>query len=84
MRRRGASGPRFVFTGAGTAPNLQPLLLLVDFNDPTEAAAKPGVIDGYEADAIMKQPFNSFFVARTRRGAFQWYAVMKYLDNLIV
>jgi Tc toxin complex TcA C-terminal TcB-binding domain len=39
------------------------------------------VIAGY--NAIQAQPFNPFVVARTRPSAFQWYAVMKYLDNLI-
>jgi hypothetical protein len=71
----------FVFNGAGTAPNLQSLLALLDSTDPAQAAAKQAVISGY--DAIMKQPFDPFVVARTRPSAFQWYVVMKYLDNLI-
>ena len=71
----------FVFNGAGAPPDLATLLALLDSNDPAQAAAKQAVVDGY--DAIMKQPFDPFVVARSRPSAFQWYVVMKYLDNLI-
>jgi hypothetical protein len=53
--------------------------------DPTGALGliktKADVITGY--NAIMANPFDPFVVARTRPSAFQWYVVMKYLDNLI-
>ena len=71
----------FVFNGAGPVASIQSLLDLLDSTDPTQAAAKQAVISGY--DAIMKQPFDPFVVARNRPSAFQWYVVMKYLDNLI-
>ena len=71
----------FVFNGAGPVASIQSLLTLLDSTDPTQAAAKAAVISGY--DAIMQQPFDPFVVARNRPSAFQWYAVMKYLDNLI-
>jgi hypothetical protein len=64
-----------------SAANILSLLNLLDSTDPTQAAAKQAVISGY--DAIMKQPFDPFVVARNRPNAFQWYVVMKYLDNLI-
>ena len=64
-----------------SAASIQSLLALLDSTDPTQAAAKQAVISGY--DAIMKQPFDPFVVARNRPSAFQWYVVMKYLDNLI-
>ena len=71
----------FVFNGAGPVASIQSLLTLLDSTDPAQAAAKQAVISGY--DAIMKQPFDPFVVARNRPSAFQWYVVMKYLDNLI-
>ena len=71
----------FVFNGAGPVASIQSLLDLLDSTDPAQAAAKQAVISGY--DAIMKQPFDPFVVARKRPSAFQWYVVMKYLDNLI-
>jgi hypothetical protein len=64
-----------------SAAPIQSLLALLDSTDPTQAAAKQAVISGY--DAIMQQPFDPFVVARNRPSAFQWYVVMKYLDNLI-
>jgi hypothetical protein len=42
---------------------------------------KAQVIAGY--NAILSHPFDPFVVARTRPSSFQWYVVMKYLDNLI-
>jgi hypothetical protein len=71
----------FVFNGAGPVASIQSLLNLLDSTDPTQATAKAAVITGY--DAIMKHPFDPFVVARNRPSAFQWYVVMKYLDNLI-
>jgi hypothetical protein len=71
----------FVFNGAGPVASIQSLLDLLDSTDPTQATAKQAVTTGY--DAILKQPFDPFVVARNRPSAFQWYVVMKYLDNLI-
>jgi Tc toxin complex TcA C-terminal TcB-binding domain len=71
----------FVFNGAGPVASMQSLLNLLDSTDPAQATAKQAVISGY--DALMKQPFDPFIVARNRPSAFQWYVVMKYLDNLI-
>jgi hypothetical protein len=42
---------------------------------------KNAVLAGYTA--ILENPFQPHVVARTRPGAYQWYIVMKYLDNLI-
>ena len=39
------------------------------------------MIAGY--NAILANPFDPHVVARTRPSAYQWYVVMKYLDNLI-
>ncbi len=43
--------------------------------------AKSDVITGY--NGLLAQPFSPHIVARTRPTAYQWYVVMKYLDNLI-
>jgi hypothetical protein len=43
--------------------------------------ARNALITGY--NAIMANPFKPHVVARTRPSAYQWYVVMKYLDNLI-
>ncbi len=71
----------FVFHQAPPVANMQSLLALLDSTDPTLATAKQSVISAY--DAITKTPFDPFVVARNRPSAFQWYVVMKYLDNLI-
>ena len=68
----------FVFNGAQSPDSVVDLL---GSTDPTKAAAKQKLMLGY--DAITKQPFDPFVVARLRPSAFQWYVVMKYLDNLI-
>ena len=49
--------------------------------DPTQLQIKDEVLTGY--NAIRANPFNPHIVARTRPSAYQWYVVMKYLDNLI-
>ena len=49
--------------------------------DPALIAEKADVITGY--NAILANPFQPHVIARTRPGAYQWYVVMKYLDNLI-
>ena len=40
------------------------------------------LIAGYHR-AMLSDPFQPYAIARTRQSAFQWYVVMKYLDNLI-
>lgn len=46
-----------------------------------QPAVKTAVLQGY--NAMLQDPFQPFVVARSRPSAFQWYVVMKYLDNLI-
>jgi hypothetical protein len=69
----------------GDPPTLSSLLTLLSTPDTELTSAqitqKSAVITGY--NAILANPFDPFTVARTRPGAFQWYVVMKYLDNLI-
>jgi hypothetical protein len=75
----------FVFRGGIDLSNINTLLALMatpDTNlDATQLAAKADVITGY--NAIIANPFYPHVVARTRPSAYQWYVVMKYLDNLI-
>jgi hypothetical protein len=71
----------FVFHDASSVQSIQSLLETLDSTDPAVAATKAQVIKAY--DAILQQPFDPFAVARNRPSAFQWYVVMKYLDNLI-
>jgi hypothetical protein len=75
----------FVFNGMNAAMDLNSLLQLLSTPDPqltsSQIQIKTNVITGY--NAIMTNPFDPFVVARTRISAFQWYVVMKYLDNLI-
>jgi hypothetical protein len=47
----------------------------------TQQKAKAAVLAGY--DAMLQDPFQPHAIARTRPSAYQWYVVMKYLDNLI-
>ncbi len=75
----------FVFRGAADISNINTLLTLLSTPDAqldvTQLQAKADVTAGYKA--ILAQPFSPHVVARTRPGAYQWYVVMKYLDNLI-
>jgi hypothetical protein len=76
----------FVFRQGAAIENISALLTLLstpdtEITDPAQLKLKASVITGY--NAIMADPFRPFAVARTRPGAFQWYVVMKYLDNLI-
>ncbi len=71
----------FVFSDGGIVRDLNSLLQLLDSTDPSQASAKAHVLSGY--DGVMANPFDPFVVARSRPSAFQWYVVMKYLDNLI-
>ncbi len=43
--------------------------------------AQQAVLTGY--NAMLQDPFQPHAIARTRISAYQWYVVMKYLDNLI-
>ncbi len=65
--------------------NIGDLLVLLSTPDAsltaTQLQEKQNLITGYEA--IQQQPFNPHAVARTRPAAYQYYVVMKYLDNLI-
>jgi hypothetical protein len=73
------------FRNAGEAPNINTLLTLLSTPDSqlntTQLAEKQAVLAGYQA--ILADPFQPHVVARTRQSAYQWYVVMKYLDNLI-
>jgi hypothetical protein len=73
----------FVFSQSPPLPvaNIESLLALLDSTDSAQAAAKQAVMNAY--GAITTSPFAPFVVARNRPSAFQWYVVMKYLDNLI-
>src|SRR4029077_4518811 len=48
---------------------------------PSQLQAKRAVQAGYAA--MLTQPFHPHAIARTRIAAYQYYVVMKYLDNLI-
>ena len=71
----------FVFNNASAVQSIQSLLQTLDSTDPALAAIKAQVTSAY--DAMLQKPFDPFAVARNRPSAFQWYVVMKYLDNLI-
>ena len=75
----------FVFRGEGAIANINTLLALLSTPDgqltPSQAQVKADVLTGY--NAILASPFDPHVVARTRPSAYQWYVVMKYLDNLI-
>jgi Tc toxin complex TcA C-terminal TcB-binding domain len=46
-----------------------------------QQTTKAAVLTGY--NAMLQDPFQPHAIARTRISAYQWYVVMKYLDNLI-
>ena len=50
-------------------------------SDPTQAREQQSILTSYHASVM--EPFEPFAVARPRPVAFQYYVVMKYLDNLI-
>lgn len=56
------------------------LLSKPNLND-TEQKIKKTILGGYEK--IKEKPFQPHVIARTRNIAYQYYVVMKYLDNLI-
>ena len=74
----------YVFQNS-TITNITELIALLSTPDSQLDAAlvaeKADVITGY--NAILANPFQPHVVARTRPSAYQWYVVMKYLDNLI-
>jgi hypothetical protein len=68
----------FVFNGEPVPPpDIDSLLTLMSEG----GSGAADVITGY--NAILANPFQPHVVARTRPSAYQWYVVMKYLDNLI-
>jgi Tc toxin complex TcA C-terminal TcB-binding domain len=75
----------FVFRSDLDIQNINTLLTLLSTPDTQlsqpQIQAKAEVITGY--NAILASPFDPHVVARTRPSAYQWYVVMKYLDNLI-
>jgi hypothetical protein len=75
----------FVFRDGSGIQNISTLLALLSTPDgqldPAQIQAKTDVITGY--NAILANPYKPHVVARTRPSAYQWYVVMKYLDNLI-
>ena len=76
----------FVFNGDGAIDNINTLLTLLSTPDAQidsdqQKKIKADAITGY--NAIVANPFEPHVVARTRTSAYQWYVVMKYLDNLI-
>jgi hypothetical protein len=71
----------FTFRNTGQPQSIADLINLLSDTDPAQAAAKAAVVAGY--NAILTNPFDPHVVARSRPSAYQWYVVMKYLDNLI-
>jgi len=75
----------FVFWNSDGIQNINTLLALMSTPDSqldaAKQAEKAALITGY--NAILANPFSPHVVARTRPSAYQWYVVMKYLDNLI-
>jgi len=74
----------FVFQDEGAILNITTLLELLSqpaAPGSADATLKSALLNGY--NGILSNPFQPFVVARTRPSAFQWYVVMKYLDNLI-
>jgi Tc toxin complex TcA C-terminal TcB-binding domain len=73
------------FRNAGAVPNINTLLTLLSTPDSqldaAQLAEKQSVLAGYQV--MLSDPFQPYAIARTRQSAFQWYVVMKYLDNLI-
>ena len=73
------------FRGGGAIQDINTLLQILSTPDarlsPADLATKQAVTAGY--DAMRQSPFSPHAVARTRPSAYQWYVVMRYLDNLI-
>ena len=75
----------FVFRNGSAIENIETLVSLLSTPDAeldaAQIQAKTDAITGY--NGILASPFDPHLVARTRPSAYQWYVVMKYLDNLI-
>ena len=71
----------FVFRNEAPIQNINTLITQLADTGPAQAQAQAAVIAGY--NAILANPFDPYVVARSRPSVFQWYVVMKYLDNLI-
>ncbi len=73
------------FRNGSDVQNIDSMLVLLSTPDseltPDRLKEKQAVLAGY--DAIMAEPFQPHLVASTRQVAYQYYVVMKYLDNLI-
>ena len=73
------------FRSDANVQNINTLLQLLSTPDnqldAASLAQKRAVQSGY--NAMLANPFQPHAVARTRQFAYQWYVVMKYLDNLI-
>jgi Tc toxin complex TcA C-terminal TcB-binding domain len=69
------------FRTDGVPQSIAELITLLSDTDQAQSTARQAVVEGY--NAILANPFDPHVVARTRPGAYQWYVVMKYLDNLI-
>ncbi len=72
--------------GSGVPQNITDLLTLLstpnnELTNPADLATKNLIIQGYKA--IKDNPFHPHLVAQSRQSAYQYYVVMKYLDNLI-
>jgi hypothetical protein len=73
------------FRQEGTIESIDSLLTLLSTPDDqlsaTQLTYKQSVQTGY--NAMLTNPFQPHVIARTRISAYQYYVVMKYLDNLI-
>ena len=73
------------FRQEGAIESIDSLLQLLSTPDsqlaPAQLQLKQAVQNGYAA--MLDKPFSPHVIARTRISAYQYYVVMKYLDNLI-
>lgn len=65
----------------GVPTSIDHLLDLLSQHEDKKNADSTGIHNAY--NAILTNPFQPYVVARTRTSAFQYFVVMKYLDNLI-
>jgi hypothetical protein len=71
----------FAFHNNNPIRNIDALLALLSTTENPPTAEKQAVLASYYA--MLQDPFKPHAVARTRQSAYQWYVVMRYLDNLI-
>jgi hypothetical protein len=71
----------FACRGTSQIQDINALLALLSTPENPPSPAKQAVLAGYYA--MLQNPFQPHAIARTRQSAYQWYVVMKYLDNLI-